>query len=175
MWAKREKKYTTLTLVYVRCLWGNIQSSFSWNSFSFHPKKKHFYYFASSLKLTLLPSFSCLFVIISIFPFLPHIALFYAFAALWPSTISHKPFSKRSLKSTSQKFSEIVYFLPPLSLLIYIFCCIYVKERRNIFMPAKLFWFRFLLFTALRVPSFLIVYFAWYKFLPYQRIECVCT
>lgn len=147
------KKYTTLTLRFVLAACEAIFKAVFLELFFFSPSKKiHFYYFASSLKLTLLPhsSLVCYYFYFSLF--LPHIALFIYFLLLFVCLPrSHT----RSLKSTSRNFQKLYIFL--LLSLSLTRPCIYAKEseiyscRQNVFDLDSF-------FTALRVVS--LVYFA---------------
>jgi hypothetical protein len=116
--------------------------------FFFSPKKIHFYYFASSLKLTLLPSFFSCLLLFLFFLFLPHIALFILCCSFLPSTISHNLFFPEIVKEHISNFQKLYIFLllsltqSPLLTIAFM-----LKRARYIhagYLPAKRFWFRFL-------------------------------
>lgn len=127
MWAK---KYTTLTL----CLWPlpvrQYSKQFSWNSFSFHPKKIHFYYFASSLKLTLLPHFFlvCYYFYFSFFYLTSHFLYFAPFCL--PRSHTQPLFFEIIKEHISKNFQKLYIFFFCFSFTHTVFHAFMLKRAR---------------------------------------------
>lgn len=132
MWAKREKKYTTLTLVYVRCLWGNIQSSFSWNSFSFHPKKT----FLLFCKLFKTYSFAFILLLVCYYFYFSFSTSHRTFLCFCSSLAFHDLTQTFFQKIVKEHISEIFrncIFFAPLSLSSYIYFAAFMLKRGEIY------------------------------------------